>query len=122
LADAFLAASRSGDVAALGRLLAADAVAYTDGGGRKAAALNPIRGRDKLLRFYAGLARKAGQLFPEVVYRGRINGLAGFITVEADDTLQTTALDIRDGAIAALYIVRNPEKLAHLDRRRLAGG
>jgi len=122
LADAFLAASRSGDVAALGRLLAADAVAYTDGGGRKAAALNPIRGRDKLLRFYAGLARKAGQLFPEVVYRGRINGLAGFITVEADDTLQTTALDIRDGVIAALYIVRNPEKLAHLDRRRLAGG
>lgn len=119
LADAFLAAARGGDVAALGRLLAADAVAYTDGGGRKAAALNPIHGRDKLLRFYAGLARKTGGLMPEVAYRGRINGLAGFVTVEADGTLQTTALDIRDGAVAAIYVVRNPDKLVHLDRGRL---
>lgn len=119
LADAFMAAARGGDIAALGRLLAADAVAYTDGGGRKAAALNPIHGRDKLLRFYAGLARKTGGLMPEVVYRGRINGLAGFVTVETDGTLQTTALDIRDGAVAAIYVVRNPDKLAHLDRRRL---
>jgi RNA polymerase sigma-70 factor (ECF subfamily) len=29
--------------------------------------------------------------------------------------MQTTALEIRDGRIAAIYVVRNPDKLRHLD-------
>lgn len=120
LAAAFLAASRDGDIAALRRLLAEDAIAFTDGGGRRPAALRPICGRARLLRFYAGLARKAGSHRPAVVYRGPINGLAGYITLQADGILQSTALDIRDGAIVAIYVVRNPEKLIHLEGR-LAG-
>ena len=45
---------------------------------------------------------------------GFVNGLPGFITLEADGELQTTALDIEDGKIAAIYVVRNPDKLRHL--------
>jgi RNA polymerase sigma-70 factor (ECF subfamily) len=40
--------------------------------------------------------------------------LPGFITLEADGELQTTALEIGDGKIAAIYVVRNAEKLRHL--------
>jgi RNA polymerase sigma-70 factor, ECF subfamily len=40
-----------------------------------------------------------------------INGLPGFVTREADGELQTTALEIEDGKIAAIYVVRNPDKL-----------
>ena len=29
--------------------------------------------------------------------------------------LQTTALDIRDGRIAGIYVMRNPDKLRHLE-------
>lgn len=36
--------------------------------------------------------------------------------------LQTTALDIRDGGIAAIYIVKNPDKLAHLSSVMVADG
>jgi len=43
-----------------------------------------------------------------------VNGLPGFVTLEADGELQTTALEIEDGKIAAIYVVRNPEKLRHL--------
>jgi RNA polymerase sigma-70 factor (ECF subfamily) len=43
-----------------------------------------------------------------------VNGLPGFITLEADGELQTTALDIEDGKISAIYVVRNPDKLRHL--------
>jgi RNA polymerase sigma-70 factor, ECF subfamily len=43
-----------------------------------------------------------------------INGLPGFITIEGDDILQTTALQIEDGRILAIYIVRNQDKLRHL--------
>ena len=49
-----------------------------------------------------------------LVRYGFINGLPGFVTLEADDTLQTTALQIEDGKIAGIYIVRNPDKLGHL--------
>ena len=37
-----------------------------------------------------------------------------FITLEADGELQTTALEIEDGKVAAIYVVRNPDKLRHL--------
>ena len=43
-----------------------------------------------------------------------INGLPGFVTLEADGELQTTALEIEDGKVAAIYIMRNPDKLRHL--------
>jgi RNA polymerase sigma-70 factor (ECF subfamily) len=49
---------QSGNLPALAQLLADDAVLYTDGGGKRNAALNPIYGRDKILRFVGGLAGK----------------------------------------------------------------
>lgn len=49
-----------------------------------------------------------------IVRHGFINGLPGFVTIEQDDTLQTTALQIADGKIAAIYVMRNPDKLRHL--------
>jgi AhpD family alkylhydroperoxidase len=50
----------------------------------------------------------------KLVRTGFINGLPGFITLEVDGEIQTTALDIKDGKIAAIYVVRNPDKLRHL--------
>jgi len=50
----------------------------------------------------------------KLVRAGFVNGLPGFVTLEADGELQTTALDIEDGKIAAIYVVRNPDKLRHL--------
>jgi RNA polymerase sigma-70 factor, ECF subfamily len=43
-----------------------------------------------------------------------VNGLPDFIALEADGELQTTALEIEDEKIAAIYVVRNPDKLRHL--------
>lgn len=48
LAAAFREAAELGDAQALARLLAEDAVLYTDGGGKRAAAFNPIHGADKI--------------------------------------------------------------------------
>lgn len=112
LARAFLAASRGGDEVTLRNLLAQDVVLHSDGGGIRAAALNPIQGADKVRRFLAGLARKRAMQPSPLLHLGRINGLPGFVTLEPDGLPQTTALEIRDGRIAAIYIMRNPEKLA----------
>jgi RNA polymerase sigma-70 factor (ECF subfamily) len=114
LARAFAAASRSGDVASLQLLLTEDVVLMSDGGGKRPAAINPIAGSDKVARFFAGLVHKFGFGQIESLEIVRINGLPGFVSVEKGGVLQTTALEIRDGRIAAIYIVRNPDKLTHI--------
>jgi len=114
MADAFATASRSGDLTALRRLLSDEVVAYTDGGGTRNAALNPLFGFRRVSGLFMGIARKTDFRMPPVLYRGLINGLPGFVTLEQDGLPQTTALEIRDGRIVGIYVVRNPEKLRHL--------
>ncbi|MBQ0821565.1 sigma-70 family RNA polymerase sigma factor [Microvirga terrae] len=114
MTDAFFAASRSGDVTALRTLLAENVVAYTDGGGIRNAALNPLFGLRRVAGLFLGIARKTGGGRPPILYRGLINGLPGIVTLEPDGLVQTTTLDIEDGRIVGVYIVRNPEKLGHL--------
>jgi RNA polymerase sigma-70 factor (ECF subfamily) len=111
LASAFFTATRSGDLGALQALLAQDVVMYSDGGGKAKAALNPIYGREKNLRFVAGLLQRTGLNASRLVYEGMIDGLPGFVTVEADGVWQTTALAIEEGRIVTIYITRNPDKL-----------
>lgn len=114
LAAAFAAAAQSGDAGMLAKLLAEDAVLYSDGGGKRAAALNPISGADKILRFLAGIARKNPSL-PAMQWRAAtVNGLAGFVMREEDGTVDTMAFEHRDGRIVAIYVVRNPDKLRHV--------
>src|SRR6266446_3838192 len=114
IAAAFFAASRSGNMQELQSLLAADVTVYSDGGGKRPASGRPIVGFDDVMRFHASLARLFAQKMSRIVRYGFINGLPGFVTIEPDDTLQTTALQIDDGKIVAIYVMRNPDKLQHL--------
>jgi len=114
LAEAFFAASRSGDMAVLGAMLAADASIHSDGGGKRTAALRPVLGRGAVLQVHKALAvlfRKHGSQLLRVAL---INGLPGFISRESDGELQTTAFDIEGDQIRAIYVMRNPDKLRHL--------
>lgn len=116
LTSAFQAAAVAGDVAAIAKLLADDAVLYTDGGGKRTAALNPIYGKDKILRFLVGVSGKRGLPAPSDIDRVQINGLPGFV-IELGGELETFALEIAGDQIVAIYGVRNPDKLHHVRRR-----
>ncbi|MDB5411513.1 MAG: polymerase sigma factor SigJ [Rhodospirillales bacterium] len=116
IAEAFATAVRVGDVGALAGLLAADATLHTDGGGKRKAALQVIMGRDRIVRFSIGVSRKFTQPATISMRFATINGMAGFVSVFEDGGLQTTAFEIVDGRITAIYVVRNPDKLAHLGR------
>jgi RNA polymerase sigma-70 factor, ECF subfamily len=115
IATAFFTATRNGDMQQLRSLLAADVTAYADGGGKAQAALRPVVGLDKVMRTHAALAAIFAENMSRLVRYGFINALPGFVTIEHDDTLQTTALQIEDGKIAAIYVMRNPDKLRHLE-------
>jgi RNA polymerase sigma-70 factor, ECF subfamily len=114
IAAAFFTASRSGDMDALRSLLAADVILYSDGGGKRAAARRPLAGADRVAAFQAAVARIFARQMSHLVRYSFINGLPGFVTREHDGMLQTTALEIADGRIAAIYVMRNPDKLRHL--------
>jgi RNA polymerase sigma-70 factor (ECF subfamily) len=114
LADAFAAAAATGDTGGLTRLLADEAVFYSDGGGKRRAALNPIVGKDRIVRFLAGLRVKGqGACGARQVEAVMLNGLPGFVlqTVEGTETL---AVETANGLVIALYSVRNPDKVRHL--------
>jgi RNA polymerase sigma-70 factor (ECF subfamily) len=114
LAAAFAAAAQKGDVASLTKLLAEDAVLYSDGGGKRPAALNPIYGADKILRFLAGITRKNAALSTVQARAATVNGLAGLVLREDDGAIDTFAFEHDGSRIVAIYIVRNPEKLRHV--------
>ena len=115
LLQAFSEAVASGDIRQLAELLREDAVAITDGGGHKFAARNPIKGADKVARFFIGLAGKiAGQdvrIQPAV-----INGAVGALLYLDGELDLTMSMAIDGEKIAAIYIVRNPDKLRHAPR------
>jgi len=113
IARAFFQATNNGDVTGLRALLADSVILTADGGGKANAWLRPIVGMDRLVRLFSGLHRKL--TLPAILVRWtRIDGLPGYISYERDGTLQTTALEIEDGRIVAVYITRNPDKLARL--------
>ncbi len=114
IANAFFTASRSGDTAALAEMLAADVSLHADGGGKRPASTQPIFGFADVMAVHVVLAGLFQRQKSELIRVGVISGLPGFVTREADGELQTTALDIEDGRICAIYVMRNPDKLKHL--------
>ena len=125
----FLAAAEEGDLAALEELLANDAVLYADSGGKARAPAEPIVGAELIARFMAAVAqihppfgefesrlvRVNGQ--PGRVVRGPAEGYPEEEIPEQEGDVRVwsvLAVDVVDGRIQTVRIVRNPDKLGHL--------
>ena len=113
LLTAFVDATRSGDLDALKHLLASDVRVVTDGGGKVVAALNVLEGAERSAAFLVGAAKK-GWRDGYTLRFAAINDLPGIIIDGPEGPVQSSAFEIEDGVVRALYVVRNPEKLRHL--------
>jgi RNA polymerase sigma-70 factor, ECF subfamily len=113
IVSAFLAASRSGDLAALTQLLASDARLAADSGGKVPAAMNVLEGAHRVAAFLAGAVRK-GWTADLTARIETINGLPGLIVTGPHGLVQTNAFEFEGDLIKAIYVVRNPDKLKHL--------
>ncbi|QDC10426.1 sigma-70 family RNA polymerase sigma factor [Oceanicola sp. D3] len=120
IARAFFDAAQGEGVHTLATLLAEDVRLHADGGGKRAALWRVLMGRDEVADAFARFHR-ARRGPSQLIRFGYINGLPGVLTREPDGELQTTALLIDNGAVRAIYVVRNPDKLRHLSAQASAG-
>jgi RNA polymerase sigma-70 factor (ECF subfamily) len=115
LLDRFLEASESGDVEALKQVLAADAVVYSDGGGRVSAARRPFSGVERIARFMVKITRRRPAADGYWRRRIAVNGQPGQVLIAPDGSVtDVLTVEVADGLIQAIRIVRNPDKLRHL--------
>jgi RNA polymerase sigma-70 factor (TIGR02957 family) len=111
---AFQRAIETGDLQSLVDILAPDVVLLNDGGGVKQALLRPIVGAKRVARLLAvGIPRIVGEMSVESV---QINGCPALIVRLDGEIDNVVAVRIDDGLITGLYIVRNPQKLSHIQR------
>lgn len=116
IAARFLSASVTGDIQALMDLMSPDVVEISDGGGKVNAARRPVVGRERVAQFMTGLARIGpADLRFEV---GVFNSLPS-VLIYSGEHLDTVAMfEVTDALVSAVYLVRNPDKLATVAQSR----
>jgi RNA polymerase sigma-70 factor (ECF subfamily) len=105
---AFKQAWEAKDIDALIGLLAPDASATGDGGGRVSAELRPVVGAEQIARFYAD---RAGAAFDMTILETTVNGQPGLVAQVDGVTVSVLAFDIADDRIQRIWAVLNPDKL-----------
>lgn len=109
LTGRFFRAVQTGETKELVALLHDDVMAYSDGGGRTQAALNPICGSDRVARFMIGIAQKGGTGLSR--FSTLLNGQPGTIGFRNGIAQTAVILDIEEDRVRNLYIIVNPDKL-----------
>ncbi len=113
----FADAMARADLNALVAVLHPDAVFVNDSGGLVRAARREVVGADKVARLILGLMAKYGQDAMLAARPVLVNGELGLLIPGADGMPgSVTAVTVRDGRIAALHGMVNPEKLGMLRR------
>lgn len=111
--EAMVAALATGEVDQVLRLLADDAVLISDGGAAVKAARRPVVGADRVARFLTNLANRGLKLLePEIT---TINNGAGVVLSWVGVTFMALVVEVDDGRITEIDVMRNPDKLAALD-------
>jgi len=106
---AFKAAWAAKDIDALVGLLAPDATATADGGGRAVTFLRPIEGGEQVARAWVEIARRAAA--PMTLRERTVNGRPGLVAEQDGRVLTVFAFDVAGMRIRHIWAVRNPEKL-----------
>jgi RNA polymerase sigma-70 factor, ECF subfamily len=113
MAMKFSNALMTGNMNLLLDVLTTEAVLYTDGGGKVQAALRPIHGSDKIIRYFNAIFSKVPTGFTCTVHE--FNGQSGIIIKIGEITFTIVTFQFQDNQISNVYIVMNPEKLTHFN-------
>jgi RNA polymerase sigma-70 factor (ECF subfamily) len=116
IVEEFLAATLSGDVDALVRLLTDDATSVADGGGHVPARTSPISGALTIARFLRGALQPV--LVERFVGSGTfsahvadLNGAPAVVALVGDRVVGVIAVSVSTEGVTALHVQANPDKL-----------
>lgn len=110
--EVFGQAASTGDLESLLSVLAPDVVLITDGGGLKRAALRPVIGADKVLRWLIGVSIKAGGVIGGELTE--LNGNPALLILVDGEVDGAVGVRLAGEQVTELYYVRNPQKLSRL--------
>ena len=111
--DALMTAVAMGDVDRALRYLAPDVVCVSDGGADRRAARRPVVGAERVVRFLVNLTRRhAGHL---TARPASVNGDVGSVVFLDGAVDVVTAFELEGDRVVAIRMVRNPDKLAHVE-------
>ena len=115
LLDRFLHATRTGDMDGLLALLTRDVVLHSDGGGKAVALPKQIKGAEKVAR---GILHGMQNRVPKEVvgHVAQINGKRAVIGYLHGKPFSVVSVNVKRGRIKDVFVVTNPDKLAHLPR------
>lgn len=108
----FLSAVAANDTSALVGLFTSDVRFVSDGGGKRPAAMRVVHNSSEVAQLILHLAGVKGG--PREVRLEMFNGVPSVWAVDGMGHEFAMQFDIADDRIQAIYVVRNPEKLAHL--------
>ncbi|MFJ8783523.1 MULTISPECIES: RNA polymerase sigma-70 factor [unclassified Streptomyces] len=112
LTERFLAAAGGGDLEGLMSLLAPDVRLVGDSGGKSKAPLRVLESADHVGRFLVGVAQRG---VPDITWRFlELNGGPAVLVLSGGKPDSVFQLDILDGRIQSVYVIRNPDKLRAL--------
>jgi RNA polymerase sigma-70 factor (ECF subfamily) len=112
LTERFLAAAADGDLDGLMALLAPEVRLVGDSGGKSRAPLRVLQTADKVGRFLIGTAQKS---LPGLTVRFlEVNGGPAVLILSGGEPDSVLQLDVADGSVQSVYIIRNPDKLRSL--------
>ena len=120
VAERFARAFGSGDASELTALLAQDVGMWSDGGGKATAARRPLVGRDEVLKFLIGLHRTAetSRVIRDASLSVEDVNSEPALVLRVGTRLESLfVLSIEDGMVSGIRVMRNPDKLARIDRQ-----
>jgi RNA polymerase sigma-70 factor (ECF subfamily) len=112
--DQFATTLMSGDLDAFMALLAPDVVLVSDGGGVKRAALRPIHGPEKIVRWLLGVLNRPDYEGETRIEMTRLNDETAVLLYAAGELDTVAYFTVEDRGITAIYFIRNPYKLTHV--------
>ncbi|HYK74769.1 MAG TPA: RNA polymerase sigma-70 factor [Pseudoneobacillus sp.] len=113
----FISALNGGNIQQLEKLLAQDVILFSDGGGKVYSALKPVQSKELVIRFITNLIQqfyKTTHTTP-TIQLVNINGQTGLLTSDQDQIKTVICFQVDNKQIKEIYIVRNPDKLTHIN-------
>ena len=113
LLERFRTALAEDDAAGVLALVSPDVVLTSDGGGKASAVRKQLVGPDRVIRFLLGVTRKFGQTY-ELTF---LNGEPAMLAFQSGAITSAYMFEIDSSGIAAINVMRNPDKLIHTKNR-----